>query len=215
MFLGPDGRPGETAYCRFVPYKMHLKSAGKSLKFWCHRTDGAGRYYNDRRELTAAAMSADGFLVDAGGQLMRYADGQPQRAEVIKVKYTNGGNRGREVYTEVAAGRFFWALGFPADRMFPVRVWCDGCSEDPFKDIKREADNVRGAATSFFPHASIEAPVSGPQDRDRGRRGVGLGRHLCRERLERRATRRVRGLRPGGQHDPFSPRVIEAEHARL
>jgi len=163
MLRGPEGRPGEAVYCRFIPYKMHLKSGGKSRKFWCHRTDGAGRYYNDRHGLAGAAtaISADGLLVDADGGLIRYPDGRAQRAEVIKVKYTNGGNRGREVYTEVAGGRFFWALGFPADRMFAARVWCDGCSEDPFKDIQSAADNVRSDATSFFPHVSIESPFPG------------------------------------------------------
>ncbi len=163
MLRGPEGRPGAVVYCRFIPYKMHLKGGGKSLKFWCHKTDGAGRYYNDRHELADAAadISVDGLLVDAGGVLMRHADGRPQRAEVIKVKYTNGGNRGREVHTEVAAGRFFWALGLPADRMFAARVWCDGCSEDPFEDIRSAADNVRGNATSFFPHASVESPFPG------------------------------------------------------
>ena len=30
---------------------------------------------------------------------------------LIFVKYTNGGNRGREVYTEVAVTRFLWGMG--------------------------------------------------------------------------------------------------------
>src|SRR5688500_7850375 len=42
----------------------------------------------------------------------------------VKVKFgsTNGGVQG-----EVAATRFLWALGFGADRMYPVRVICRGC----------------------------------------------------------------------------------------
>jgi hypothetical protein len=163
MLRGPDGGPGDSVHCRFIPYRMDLKSGGKSRKFWCHRTDVTGRFYNDRGELAAfgSAVTADGLLVNSAGDLLRHADGRPQRAEVIKVKYTDGGSRGREVYTEVAVGRFLWALGFAADRMFAARVWCDGCSEDPFKDINREADNVRSSGTSFFPHASIEAPFPG------------------------------------------------------
>ena len=31
------------------------------------------------------------------------------------------------MYAEVAASRLFWALGFGADRMYPVRVVCRGC----------------------------------------------------------------------------------------
>ena len=40
----------------------------------------------------------------------------------IRVKYGS-----REVYAEVAATRLFWALGFYADEMYPVRLKCLGC----------------------------------------------------------------------------------------
>ena len=42
----------------------------------------------------------------------------------VKVKY--GPDNG-EVYAEVAATRLLWALGFGADRMYPVKVVCKGC----------------------------------------------------------------------------------------
>ena len=44
----------------------------------------------------------------------------------VKVKYgaTNG-----EVYGEVLATRLLWALGFGADRMYPVELICRGCPE--------------------------------------------------------------------------------------
>lgn len=42
----------------------------------------------------------------------------------VKVKY--GGTNG-EVYAEVATTRLLSALGFGADRMYPVRVICKGC----------------------------------------------------------------------------------------
>jgi hypothetical protein len=42
----------------------------------------------------------------------------------VKVKY---GRDNGEVYAEVAATRLLWALGFGADRMYPVRVVCRGC----------------------------------------------------------------------------------------
>lgn len=44
----------------------------------------------------------------------------------VKVKY--GGTNG-EVYGEVLATRLLWALGFPADRMYPVRIACRACPE--------------------------------------------------------------------------------------
>lgn len=45
----------------------------------------------------------------------------------VKVKY--GPDNG-EVYAEVAATRLLWALGFGADRMYPVKVVCKGCPAD-------------------------------------------------------------------------------------
>jgi hypothetical protein len=42
----------------------------------------------------------------------------------VKVKY---GAENGEVYGEVAASRLLWALGFGADRMYPVRIVCKGC----------------------------------------------------------------------------------------
>jgi hypothetical protein len=45
----------------------------------------------------------------------------------VKVKY--GADNG-EVFAEVAATRLLWALGFGADRMYPVKVVCKGCPSD-------------------------------------------------------------------------------------
>jgi membrane-associated phospholipid phosphatase len=47
-------------------------------------------------------------------------------SDEVKVKY---GNDNGEVYGEVVATRLLWALGFGADRMYPVRVLCRGCPE--------------------------------------------------------------------------------------
>jgi hypothetical protein len=145
-------------YCQFIPYKMHLKSRGKSKKFWCYRTNKDRRYYNDRHALVADAVgiSKAGLLVNREGRVLRYDDGAAKKPEIIKVKYTTGSSRGREVYTEVAVSRFLWALGLPADRMFPAEVWCDGCTEDPFGDIRTSSDNYARRETNFFPDASIE-----------------------------------------------------------
>ena len=51
--------------------------------------------------------------------------------DIVKVKY---GRSNGEVYAEVAATRLLWAVGFGADRMYPVRVVCHGCSKDPHKE---------------------------------------------------------------------------------
>jgi len=46
------------------------------------------------------------------------------REDKVKVKYGLGNG---EVYAEVAATRLLWALGFGADREYPVHVVCLGC----------------------------------------------------------------------------------------
>jgi hypothetical protein len=70
----------------------------------------------------------------------------------VKVKF---GRDNGEVYAEVAATRLFWALGFPVDRMYPVRVLCDGCPPAP--TAVRSTD---GPGLLFDP-ASIERKFKG------------------------------------------------------
>ena len=75
-------------------------------------------------------------------------------ADDVKVKYgdTNG-----EVYGEVAATRLLWALGFGADRMYPVKVLCRGCSADPITDQhKRPGERL-------FDPAAIERLMPGKE----------------------------------------------------
>jgi hypothetical protein len=157
-------------HCSFIPYNMQLKGRGKSRKFWCYRTDAQGRYYSDEQAIVpeAAGVSAAGALVDARGQTLTDETGRVRRPEIIKVKYSTGGNRGREVYTEVAVHRFLWALGFPTDHMFRATVVCAGCSRDPFNDIRTAAENRPAGGTSVFEQASIErrawAPIDSDQD---------------------------------------------------
>jgi len=69
----------------------------------------------------------------------------------VKVKF---GRENGEVYAEVAATRLFWALGFPADRMYPVRVICADCPA--LRDATRDA----GGALLFDP-SSIERKLKG------------------------------------------------------
>jgi len=70
----------------------------------------------------------------------------------VKVKY---GLRNAEVFGEVLSTRLFWALGFAADRMYPVRVRCRGCPEDPSK-----SPEIAGKVVEFDP-AVIERKLPG------------------------------------------------------
>jgi len=76
---------------------------------------------------------------------------------VVKVRY---GSRNREVEASVLATRLLWALGFPADRVYPVRVRCRGCSSDPWKNHGR-TDGVYD-----FEPAVIERKPSGREMRE-------------------------------------------------
>ena len=70
----------------------------------------------------------------------------------IRVKY---GQQNGEVYSEVAASRLLWALGFGADRVYPVKVICNGCPADPMKHFKK----VEG--TREFAASVVERKLEG------------------------------------------------------
>jgi hypothetical protein len=70
----------------------------------------------------------------------------------VKVKY---GEANGEVYGEVAATRLLWALGFGADRMYPVKVICRNCPENAVRNSKP----VPGQRT--FEVAAIERKAPG------------------------------------------------------
>ena len=80
----------------------------------------------------------------------------------FKVKW---GAENGEIYADVAGTRLLWALGFPTDRVYPVRVACDGCADDPWADPAPHPGHVppifdpaiaerafAGATIEEFPH---------------------------------------------------------------
>ena len=72
--------------------------------------------------------------------------------DTIRVKY---GEENGEVYSEVAASRLLWALGFGADRVYPVKVVCKGCPADPMKTPKK------AEGTREFAAAIVERKLAG------------------------------------------------------
>jgi len=72
--------------------------------------------------------------------------------DIVKVRY---GAANGEVEGSVLASRLLWALGFGADRIYPVRVTCRGCPPDPWKRPER----VSG--TQLFDPAVIERKPQG------------------------------------------------------
>lgn len=70
----------------------------------------------------------------------------------VKVRY--GADNG-EVEGSVLASRLLWALGFGTDMSYPVKVFCRGCSDDPW--VKRKTST----GDHLFEIATIERKAPG------------------------------------------------------
>jgi hypothetical protein len=82
--------------------------------------------------------------------------------DVVKVKY---GLDNGEVFAEVAASRLFWALGFFADRMYPVKITCINCPADPYRASTTDWALGRpgNTATRVYDLAAIERKLDGKE----------------------------------------------------
>ena len=96
-----------------------------------------------------ATVTCDYYQKDLSGASPKF----PCRtgADEMKVKY---GPNNAEVFGEVAATRLMWALGFGADRMYPVKVVCRGCPSS-LGGIARENQEY------LFDPATIERKMPG------------------------------------------------------
>jgi hypothetical protein len=79
------------------------------------------------------AMVACDYVPDSLPGSSRKFDCAIGDGTVLRVKYGIGNG---EVEGAVLASRLLWALGFGADRVYPVSVACRGCSSDPFNERK-------------------------------------------------------------------------------
>ena len=109
----------------------------------------------------APSAFAPGATVDCRFVPQRHGAGSTRKFDCVlasgrelKVRY--GPDNG-EVYAQVAATRLLWALGFGANRMYPVRVVCLGCPEDPFKG-RAPADASKSVV---FDPATIDVKADG------------------------------------------------------
>ena len=143
--------PTDTVTCYFRPHFAFLRDRGQTPKFLCWQLDGTGAFY-DR---TGQKIPVDDVKVvvrkGPGGEERSAlfakndsANAQEIKADQFKVKYLmppypNNSARDNEVFTEVAAARILWALGFAADHMYSARTAnCIGCGSDPFKNNLKE-----------------------------------------------------------------------------
>jgi hypothetical protein len=96
-------------------------------------------------------VTCDYFEKKMGGRSPKFTC-KLAKDDELKVKY---GKENGEVYGEVAATRLLWALGFGADREYPVRVVCRGCPADPAANSKPKQGEVT------FDPAAIEREAEG------------------------------------------------------
>jgi hypothetical protein len=89
-------------------------------------------------------------------------DCEISEGDVVKVRY---GAKNGKVEGAVLGSRLLWALGFGADRVYPVRVTCRGCSPDPWN--KRE----RVPGEQVFDPAAIERKPKGHEMKSENKGG--------------------------------------------
>ncbi len=106
------------------------------------------------------AVTCDYVQVKLSGASPKFECRLPN-GDVVKVKY---GRENGEVQGEVLTTRLLWALGFGADRMYPVRIMCRGCPPDPLHDPEK----IDGL--SSFDPADIERKF-GKEIESRGKSG--------------------------------------------
>jgi hypothetical protein len=100
-------------------------------------------------------LTCDWIKHDSNGATLKFWCILPS-GEDIKVRY---GEHNGKVYADVAATRLFWALGFGANRMYPVaKVVCRGCPWDPFRNPHKEAGQPKAVA---FDPVTIDVKMGG------------------------------------------------------
>ena len=167
--------------CYFRPHYAFQKVPGDSMKFQCWHMTTDGSFYNDKGE----AIKVDEVKVvidkdksgDKEAKLYARSDTNNEhaiKAEHVKIKYLKPpfpahDPRFNEVFTAVAATRFMWVLGFPADHVYPVSTAsCIGCGEDPFGNkLSNNAASLKDSPNIFkVANVERELPLDeiNPQD---------------------------------------------------
>jgi hypothetical protein len=152
----------DNAFCYFRPHYAFMAVKGDSLKFQCWHMTADGAFFDTH----GGSIRVDAVKVVAkpatdGESVTLYASSDTNnehelKVDHFKVKYLkppfpNHNTRFNEVFTEVAASRIMWVLGFPADHVYPVgSIACIGCGDDPFtNDLKGNTASLKDAPTVF------------------------------------------------------------------
>jgi hypothetical protein len=159
--------------CYFRPHYAFKAVQGKSIKFQCWQLDADRRLLDE--DTGAVIPTTDVKIVleqNSGGEdrAHLYARSDTANADEIdadrfKVKYLDQappahGPRFNEVFTELAASRILWALGFPADHVYPVAsVACVGCTATPFESKLKKNDATLGGPPDVFRTVTVEREI--------------------------------------------------------
>jgi hypothetical protein len=159
--------------CYFRPHYAFMKVKGDSMKFQCWHMTPDGAFYSHKDDPIHADAVKVVISSDKSGEKSASlfpADDSANKNEIkadhFKVKYLkppfpNHNTRFNEVFTEVAASRIMWVLGFPADHVYPLgSVSCIGCGPDPFTaNLQNNTASLKDAPTVFkVASAEREAP---------------------------------------------------------
>jgi hypothetical protein len=163
----------DNIFCYFRPHYAFMAIKGDSLKFQCWHMTSDGAFFNTHGE--PVRFDSVKVVIDKkkGGEqsasLFASNDDSNEheiKADHFKVKYLkppfpNHNIRFNEVFTEVAASRIMWVLGFPSDHVYPVgSASCIGCGPDPFtNDFADNKASLKDAPAVFkVVSAEREAP---------------------------------------------------------
>jgi len=161
--------------CYFRPHYAFARVKGDSMKFQCWHMTADGAFYGTNGDLIRAEAvkvvvkpAKDGEQSVALYPSNDANNEHELNVDHFKVKYLkppfpNHNTRFNEVFTDVAATRIMWVLGFPADHVYPVgSVACIGCGDDPFtNDLRGNTAGLKDAPTVFkVVNAEREVPWS-------------------------------------------------------
>jgi hypothetical protein len=159
--------------CYFRPHYAFKQIKGQSLKFQCWHLDANRAFFSTKGDPLTVGEVKVVLEQNKGGEnrgslfeRTDTANAHEIKADRIKVKYLrpahpNHDTRFNEVFTEVAATRIMWALGFPADHDYPVATAsCVGCDADPFADNQKDNRALLHDAPAVFKVATIERQLS-------------------------------------------------------
>ena len=153
----------DNVLCYFRPHYAFMSVKGDSMKFQCWHMTADGAFYSPAGEIIRVESVKVVIETDKNGEkkVSLFAGNDANNAHEIKADhfkvkylkppYPNHNTRYNEVFTEIAATRIMWVLGFPADHVYPLgSAACIGCTADPFdSNLKDNTASLKDTPNIF------------------------------------------------------------------